>query len=489
LFPRFTIHNPLICIVFISVVGMSAPMIAASDLPDMGNSVDEVLSPSDEARLGREVMNQLRAMNSLLNDPLVDRYLQEVGQRLVSQSTAATDPFLFFAVRDGRINAFALPGGYVGINTGLLVATRNESELAGVLAHEVSHVSQRHIARRMADSRQTNLITGAATLAAILAGAGTGNPQMVQGAISAGMAATVQNAIAFTLQNEKEADRIGMHLLAGAGFDPRGMPSFFEQMGQQSRFYETAYSDFLRTHPLNTERISEATERARMVTPQNLSIAPSRLYLLIRSRTRALTADDLIATQTGFRTEINRSQGIEQEAARYGLALTLLRQGQAGAAQEELDSLVSQAPDVPEYLLAFADAQQGNRQTEAALTTYRKGLRLFPSDHVLSLEYAGALLNAGDAQAAHRQLLGLSPSPEITGRRLRLLAQAAEQLGKKGESHVHLGEYLAFQGQTREAITQMTYALKEADLDAEDRANAENRRRALLEQLRKERDR
>jgi len=459
-------------------------MIAANDLPDMGNSVDEVLSPSDEARLGHEVMNQLRAMNALLDDPLVDRYLQGLGQRLVSQSTAATDPFLFFAVRDGRINAFALPGGYVGINTGLLIVTRNESELAGVLAHEVSHVSQRHIARRMADSRQSNIITGAATLAAILAGAGTGNPQVVQGAISAGMAATAQNAISFTLQNEKEADRVGMHLLVEAGFDPRGMPSFFEQMAQQSRFYETAYSDFLRTHPLDTERISEATERARMVTPQR-STMPSRAYLLIRSRVRALTADDLIASQTAFRTEVSRSQGIDQEAARYGLALALLRQGQASAAQEELDTLVSQAPDVPEYLLALAEAQQANRQADVALATYRKGLRLFPDDAVLALDYARTLLTTGDAQAAHRQLLAIPPSPEITGRRLRLLAQAAEQLDKKGESHVHLGEYLAFQGQTREAITQMNYALREADLDADDRANVERRRKALLEQLRK----
>lgn len=486
---RFSLRNPLIGFAFLCMAGVPAPMIAANDLPDMGNSVDEILSPSDEARLGRDVMNQLRVMNALLDDPLVDRYLQGLGQRLVSQSTAAADPFLFFAVRDNRINAFALPGGYVGINTGLFIVTRNESELAGVLAHEVSHVSQRHIARRIADSRQSNIITGAATLAAILAGAGTGNPQMVQGAISAGMAATVQNAISFTLQNEKEADRVGMHLLAGAGFDPRGMPSFFEQMAQQSRFYETAYSDFLRTHPLDTERISEATERARMVTPQRLTIAPSRAYLLIRSRVRALTSDDLIATQTAFRTEVSRSQGIEQEAARYGLALALLRQGQAGAAQEELDTLMSQAPDVPEYLLALAEAQQANRQADAALTTYRKGLRLFPSDTVLSLDYARALLTTGDAQAAHRELRGIPPGPEITGRRLRLLAQAAEQLGKKGESHVHLGEYLAFQGQTREAITQMNYALKEADLDADDRANAERRRKALLEQLRKDRDR
>ena len=161
------------CIGLISLVLSlaAAPVWPANALPEMGNSVDEVLSPADEARLGREVIQQLRGMNALLDDPLIDRYLQSLGQRLVSQSSAAGDPFLFFAVRDGRVNAFALPGGYVGVNTGLIVLTRSESELAGVLAHEVSHVAQRHIARRMADSRQANILTGAATLAAILAGA------------------------------------------------------------------------------------------------------------------------------------------------------------------------------------------------------------------------------------------------------------------------------------------------------------------------------
>ncbi|MDY6955313.1 MAG: M48 family metalloprotease [Pseudomonadota bacterium] len=471
----------------LGLAGLPMALPAASLLPDMGNSVDEVLSPTEEARLGEEVLHQLRAMNALLNDPLLDRYLQSLGQRLVSQSTAAGDPFLFFAVRDSRINAFALPGGYVGVNTGLIIQTRNESELAGVLAHEVSHVSQRHIARRMADSRQANILTGAAMVAAILAGAGSGNPQMVQGAVSAGMAATVQNAISFTLQNEKEADRIGMRLLADAGFDPNGMPSFFELMAQQSRFYETAYSDFLRTHPLSTERISEATDRARMVAAPKMRSAPSRAYLLMRARARALTGDDLIASQTAFRTEIDRSQGTALEAARYGLGLTLLRQGQHPAAVNEFTALVRDHPEIPEYRQALGEAQQANGQNDAVLATYQTALNLFPGDSVLSLGYARALLLQGKAQDAYTQLEALPATPEVTGRRLRLLAQAAEELGRKGEAHVYLGEYLAFQGQTREAIMQMTYALQEPDLDDIERTRVENRRKALARRLRAQR--
>ena len=484
---RFASSLGRIGLACVALVLAPSSALAANALPDMGNSVDQVLSPADEARLGREVIQQLRGMNALLDDPLVDRYLQSLGQRLVSQSTAAGDPFLFFAVRDGRVNAFALPGGYVGVNTGLIVLTRNESELAGVLAHEVSHVAQRHIARRMADSRQANILTGAATLAAILAGASAGSGQMVQGAISAGMAATVQNAISFTLQNEKEADRIGMQLLADAGFDPAGMPSFFELMAQQSRYYETAYSDFLRSHPLNTERISEATDRARMVPNRPAVVASSRAYALARSRVRALTAQDLMGQETGFRTEIERTRGLDQEAARYGLGLILLRKAQGAAALEEFAALAKAHPEVPEYRLGLAEAQQASQDTDAALATYRQSLALFPDDSVLSLDYARTLLIQGDAAAAHAQLERLPAVPEIMARRLRLLAQAAEELGRKGESHAHLGEYLALQGQTREAIAQMTYALKEPDLDTGERQRVESRRKELLQEIREAR--
>ncbi|MFZ5533083.1 MAG: M48 family metalloprotease [Pseudomonadota bacterium] len=486
---RFVRHSGCIGLISLVLSLAAAPAWSANALPEMGNSVDEVLSPADEARLGREVIQQLRGMNALLDDPLIDRYLQSLGQRLVSQSSAAGDPFLFFAVRDGRVNAFALPGGYVGVNTGLIVLTRSESELAGVLAHEVSHVAQRHIARRMADSRQANILTGAATLAAILAGAGAGSGQMVQGAISAGMAATVQNAISFTLQNEKEADRIGMHLLADSGFDPAGMPSFFELMAQQSRYYETAYSDFLRSHPLNTERISEATDRARMVPNRPASVASSRAYVLARSRVRTLTAQDLMEQETGFRSEIDRADGLDEEAARYGLGLILLRKAQGPAALEVFTALIKAHPEVPEYRLGLAEAQQASQDTDAALATYRQSLALFPDDSVLSLDYARTLLIQGDAAAAYAQLERLPAAPEITTRRLRLLAQAAEQLGRKGESHAHLGEYLALQGQTREAIAQMSYALREPDLDADERQRIESRRKALLQEMRDARDR
>jgi len=279
------------------------------------------------------------------------------------------------------------------------------------------------------------------------------------------------------------------NLLADSGFDPAGMPSFFELMAQQSRYYETAYSDFLRSHPLNTERISEATDRARMVPNRPAGVASSRAYALARSRVRALAAQDLIEQETGFRSEIDRMRGLDQEAARYGLGLILLRKAQGPAALEQFTALVQAHPEVPEYRSGLAEAQQASQDTSAALATYRQSLALFPDDSVLSLDYARTLLIQGDPTAAYAQLERLPAAPEITARRLRLLAQAAEELGQKGESHAHLGEYLALQGQTREAIAQFGYALKEPDLDAGERQRVESRRKALLQELRDARDR
>ena len=218
-------------------------------------------------------------------------------------------------------------------------------------------------------------------------------------------------------------------------------------------------------------------------------VASSRAYALARSRVRALTAQDLMGQETGFRSEIDRTQGLEQEAARYGLGLILLRRAQAPAAVEAFTALVKAHPEVPEYRLGLAEAQQASEDTDAALATYRQSLTLFPDDSVLSLDYARTLLIQGDAAAAYAQLERLPAEPEVAARRLRLLAQAAEELGRKGESHAHLGEYLALQGQTREAIAQFVYALKEPDLDAGERQRIEGRRKALLQELREARDR
>ena len=213
------------------------------NLPDMGSPADAILSNSDEAQLGRMIM-------------------REIGSRVVAQANDGDHAFTFFVVEDERINAFALPGGYIGVHTGLIEATRNEDELAGVIAHEVAHVTQRHIARAIhANSRQSILST-ALMLGAIIVAAAGGSSDAVQGAMAVAQGTAAQAQINFTRSNEYEADRVGIAALADAGFDPYGMASFFEVMSRQTTTSpDMRAPEFLRTHPVTTARIAACLPR------------------------------------------------------------------------------------------------------------------------------------------------------------------------------------------------------------------------------------
>ena len=217
-----------------SVVFVSGAGADDINLPDMGSPADAILNSSDEAQLGRMIMRDIRNSGQVVEDPLITEYLNDVGSRIAAQTNDGEHRFTFFAVEDPRINAFALPGGYIGIHTGLLEATRNEDELAGVLAHEVAHVTQRHIARAIHASSRQSLLTTAMMLGAIIVAAAGGSSDAVQGAMAVGQGMAAQQRINFTRSNEYEADRIGIAALADAGFDPHGMASFFEVLSRMT---------------------------------------------------------------------------------------------------------------------------------------------------------------------------------------------------------------------------------------------------------------
>jgi predicted Zn-dependent protease len=204
----------------------------AFDLPDIGDPSGSAVSPEQERRLGEALLRQLRRGEYILNDPEAEAYVQSLGFRLAAQGTNVNQPFDFFLVQDPAINAFAAPGGFIGMHTGTILVAETESELAGVLAHEIAHVSQKHMARAFEQASQLSIPMAAAMLGAILLG--TQNPQAGQAAIAAVAASNVQLQIDFTRANEEEADRIGMQLLSHAGFDPRGLPAFFERLHSPS---------------------------------------------------------------------------------------------------------------------------------------------------------------------------------------------------------------------------------------------------------------
>jgi predicted Zn-dependent protease len=258
---------------------------ADTELPDIGSPVNALLSLDDEYRIGLMVVRGMRDQGAILEDAETSEYLQDLGSRLASHAQEGIHQFYFFVVRDPSINAFALPGGFIGVNSGLVLATANESELAGVLAHEISHVTQRHIARGMADRSRTSLVSTAAMLAAILLGATSGaSGDAMQGAIAITQGAAMQRQINYTRDNEAEADRVGIGVMVAAGFNPLGMPSFFETLGRRYPAGENAQIlEMLQDHPVTSARIAETRSRAkqlgriRNIDTQSYSLSRERL--------------------------------------------------------------------------------------------------------------------------------------------------------------------------------------------------------------------
>jgi len=449
-------------LVYLAVLVVIAGPVCAQDisLPEMGSSADRVISPEEERRLGFGAVLQLRAQGIMLEDPLTTAYVQELGERLLGGQANRLD-FNFFVVNDNSINAFALPGGFVGINTGLILASNDESELAGVMAHEIIHVLQRHIARRLEGTKGLDIATAGAMLAAILVSGG--NPAITQAALSTGIALSVENAIRFTYTNEQEADRLGLRLLADANFDPTGMPRFFSELQQTNRYNESAYGDFIRTHPVTSGRIAESQERARSYpligTEQN-----SRAYYLIHQRLHVLGATDLDPLRIALNTEMISAQPIKAESARYAYGLVLLRQNNFAEAEALFSKLIEQRPTEPAYRLSLGDTLLARGNKDKALATYQMALQLFPANYTLSLACASTLLATNQAKEAQTVLKKLPAKKYLTPEHPRLLGRIAEAQGNRSQTHAYLAEQYVMQGQLFLALEQIKLALKAPDV-------------------------
>ncbi len=292
----------------------------AAELPDFGTPADTALSKSRESQIGRGVMLQLRNAGIVMDDPLLTEYVTTLGSQLASRANDGTFQFEFFVAKDDQINAFALPGGFVGINSGLIIASETESELAGVLAHEISHVTQRHIARAAYDNQRTSIMSIAALLAAVVLGAsGNVSGQAMQGMMMGSQALAAQRQINFTRANESEADRVGMELLSSAGFDPYGMASFFDKLGKRYGGSNQYVPAILQSHPVTAERTAEARSRAR--TLPVVKHTDSVNYALTKARIQVLSATTPEAAFDAFRGKKDSTS----PGDRYGLALASMQ--------------------------------------------------------------------------------------------------------------------------------------------------------------------
>jgi len=426
------------------------------NLPDMGSPADAVLSTNDESRLGRMIMRDIRNSGQVVEDPLVIEYINDIGSRIVAQTNDSGRDFEFFVINDPRINAFALPGGYIGVHTGLLEATRNEDELAGVIAHEVANVTQRHIARAIhANSRQSILST-AMMLGAIIVAAAGGSSDAVQGAVAVAQGSAVQQQINFTRNNEYEADRVGITALADAGFDPYGMASFFEVLSRQTTTSpEMRAPEFLRTHPVTSARVAEARTRAReypaIRSEDSVNYGIARMRMIVA---RFDTAEEALAYVE------KRPYANQTNVERYGRAVAYQRAGRHWEALDIFKELLEKDKTVIAYHMGLGQALVALDQPRDALLTYERALALFPRNVPLVLDYGEQLLQLGEAPKAHAMLLDLMNNVPPTPEQVRLIARAASEAGEEAEAYYYLSEYRLMIGDLSGGIGYLQQALR-----------------------------
>ena len=449
----------------------------AAELPDLGEVSRKYYSDLDEQALSRTIMRDIYADPLYLDDPEVEAYLEQLGYRLVSVSSRNQRDFTFFVVQQPTINAFALPGGNIGVHSGLLLTAQNESELASVLGHEIAHVTQDHIARMIASQSQSYWPSLAALGIALLAA--RSNPQIANAAIVSTQALSIQNQLNYTREYEREADRIGYEMLSKAGFDPHGMESFFGKLQRTNRLYDTSAPAYLRTHPLTSERIADM--EARSESSSYLQVANSLEFELVRARLRALEGTPQQAMKT-FQSQLQDKRYSSPAAAHYGLALASLRARNYASAESEYQKLSTQLKVRSPMIASLAGRiALESGQAELALTRYSGGLIAYPAYRPLVYGYANSLLKANRADAGAMYLNSQLNIWPRDARLWRLTGQAHASLGQRLQSHRAIAEGFALSGNLVAALEQINLGIKANDGGFYELSAAEARRREWQE--------
>ena len=452
-----------------------APSLLAEGLPDLGEVSQGALSPQMEKRIGEGIMNDIRLHEpAYLADAEISGYINRLGLRLVAQSLDAHPDFEFFVLRDTTLNAFAMPGGYIGVHTGLIAAAQSESELASVLAHEISHVTQHHLARQIGAQGQAQLPMLLSLAVAVLAA--RSNADFAAGALMAGQAAGVQHQLNYSRDFEREADRLGLALLERSGFDTRAMGTFFDRLQKFGRLYDNNAPAYLRTHPLTTERIADMENRIEG-SPYR-QVPDSLDFFLVRAKLRA--AEGLPAEAVrGFSAQLAEHKFSNEAAVRYGLARALLRAGDFAAAEKEVAELRRQQMHSALIEGLAAELRLQQRDAAGAVKILAQAAATYPQERALAYAQIEALLAQGQAQAALRASVeDLQRYPDDF-RMHGLQARCYAALGKRLLQHGAQAEYYVLQGQLLAAIEQLDLAQKAGDGDFYENSAVDSRLRQL----------
>ncbi|MGX9719273.1 M48 family metalloprotease [Stenotrophomonas acidaminiphila] len=519
-------------------LALAAPLSRAQDskLPDIGSSAGELLTPARQAEYGGMMLRELRNYGYLVDDPLVDDWLQAMGTRLGSNSAQPQQKFTFFMLKDRQINAFATLGGYIGMNAGLVLTAEREDEVAAVLSHEISHVTQQHVLRSVEKAQRDQIPILLGMLAAVVAAqqaGGNSSGDATMAAITSGMGLMQQLQINFTRSNESEADRLGIRTLARSGYDVDAMAGFFERMSAAMRGNEGGYStpDFLRTHPVTVTRISEAKSRAEQMkkdtvllttaTPtgvrqervnpaepstdpikasgnpllpgsMQLSLpsiglprGPSGQFDWARERLRVLSAPTPSELVREYQ-DLRRSQknGLS-DPQRYGVAIAQLRDGGSAVQQalQDLQQLQSEHPDNLWVNLALGEAESRNGRHAEANRRFDALLQKLPQSRPVALTYAQVLNEQGGVEAGKRAQAMLRPLLARAGDDpvfQRNFARACELAGDTVRASEAYAEAAYLNGRPEQALLQFQALLKQPDLDYISRSRVDARIEAIM---------
>ncbi|HEX5363105.1 MAG TPA: M48 family metalloprotease [Gallionella sp.] len=428
-------------------------------LPDLGDTSQLVLTPQQERQIGQQSMLQIRAGKQYFNDSEINDYLNQLGYRLVENSAEPGLGFEFFMLDDYNINAFALPGGFIGVNSGLLLTSQSESELASVLSHEIAHVTQHHLARMIAGTKNDSLASMAAVAIAILAA--RSNSQASQAAIAGAQAHAIQNRLDYTRTHEQEADRIGFETLLKSGFNTHAMPEFLNRMQTATRLLEGNMPGYLRTHPITSERIADIENRAQKqpyrLIPDSLDFQLVRTKLIARQK----TAKDAIGY---FSDALGPQKHGNPVAQRYGLVISLLRNNEIERAAQELLVLRKQTrSDIAARRNAMIETLTGRVKRAApdntdALSFYRTAVQDFPQHRALIYDYAELLIDANQADQAAKLLAEQIIRHPSDTTLYELLARSHAKQGNRFEQHQAQAYGYAWQGKLFPAIEQLELA-------------------------------
>ena len=458
------------------------PQAWAQTLPELGDTSGSLISPALERKIGEQAVQEIRRDPNYLDDPEITEYVNELGQRLVAATLDAQQGFEFFVLRDNTINAFAMPGGFVGVNTGLLLAAQTESELASVLAHETAHVTQHHLARLIGKQDQMSMPTLAAILVGLLAA--RSRPDVTQAVIAGATAANVQSQLNYTRDFEREADRIGFQRLQAAGFDVSAMPTFFERLQKATRLYENNAPAYLRTHPLTSERIADMQNRAQDAIYKQ---APDNIeFYFVRAKLVAEQGRPSEAV-AHFNEAVRERRYADEAGARFGLACALLRARDFRRATSEIEAVKKLAGSDPMVGLLSARIYLGEGDAAGARDILRTGLSRFPNYRPLHYAYVDVLQGVGQHQAALAWLSELVKSYPRDARLYSLQAKSYAASGKRLLQHQALAETYVLQGTLPAAIEQLQLAQKSGDGDFYQLSAVEARLRDLRSQQAEER--